>query len=315
MSTWKTDLICAVYYLSSDRRSKRLPTLTDIAVFLRGSDLSRKKIYTHKYDVYGQYVCITNDEVKKGLDDCVGEKLVACKKGYSLTGPGIDFLKQKKPEALVNPYIKRNDAVERGEDYQYIGKYACYYRLDVFKKKSLNELLDRLEGFYSKLSPFSLNHEQIHAWSDCYHTLKCAFEKMPRQYEKLYVIFEYVMPQHRPNSKRSRDDVGIRSDVILVSQTAVLVLEFKQRDEDFEGFVLQAKKYKTRLEKYHSQSKKMKNYSLLVLTKATRYLKKHDGVTTCSKDFLPDLLQLLFETDCEQHPDIKSWLHSPFDEE
>lgn len=36
-----------------------------------------------------------------------------------------------------------------------------YYRLDVFKKKSLNELLDSLEGYHSKVSPDPLEQEQF----------------------------------------------------------------------------------------------------------------------------------------------------------
>lgn len=93
---------------------------------------------------------------------------------------------------------------------------------------------------------------------------------------------------------------------------ATLVLGFKQRSEDFEGFVLQAKKYKTRLDRYHEQARTMRNHSVLVLTKAKKHLKKHDGVTTCSKDYLSDIIQIIFENDCERHEDIKGWLHSAF---
>lgn len=308
----KLDLLCSIKYLSEDRRAKSLPTLSDISIFLRGSDLSRRKAFTHKYDLYGKYVTITNDEVKSGLDALVSEELVRLKGGYSLTREGTAIIAEQKPEALENPYVKTNEAVERGEDYQYIGQYACYYRLDVFKKKTLNELLDNLEGYHSKVSPYPLEEEQVRAWSDCYKTLQECFKTMPKQYENLYVVFEYVLPNHKPGSKRSDGDIGVRSDIVLVSNTSTLVLEFKQRSEDFEGFVLQAKKYKTRLERYHEQARTMRNHSVLVLTKAKKHLKKHDGVTTCSKDYLSDVIQIIFENDSERHTDIKGWLHSPF---
>jgi len=312
LSEIKLNVLCTIKYLSNDRRAKALPSLLDIAIFLRGSDLSRRKAFTHKYDLYGKYEVITNEEVKAYLDELVNEKLITSKGGYSLTKEGTAVIAEQKPEALENPYVKTNEAVERGEDYQYIGQYACYYRLDVFKKKSLNELLDNLEGYHSKVSPYPLEQEQVRAWTDCYKTLQECFKTMPKQYENLYVVFEYVLPNHKPGSKRSDGDIGVRSDVVLVSNTSTLVLEFKQRSEVFEGFVLQAKKYKTRLERYHEQARHMRNHSVLVLTKAKKHLKKHDGVTTCSKDYLADIIQIIFENDSDRHEDIKGWLRAPF---
>ena len=67
----KIELLCAIKYLSDDRRAKRLPTLTDLGVFLRGSDLSRRKTFTHKYHLYGKYKSITNEEIKGMLDECI----------------------------------------------------------------------------------------------------------------------------------------------------------------------------------------------------------------------------------------------------
>ena len=138
MNIFKLDLLCAIKYLSDDRRAKALPSLSDIGIFLRGSDLSRRKAFTHKYDLYGKYDVITNEEVKEYLDELIKDKLIISKGGYYLTKEGVAVIADLKPEALENPYVKTNEAVERGEDYQYIGQYACYYRLDVFKKKSLN---------------------------------------------------------------------------------------------------------------------------------------------------------------------------------
>jgi len=312
MQDIRIDLLCTIKYLSDDRRAKALPALSDIAIFLRGSDLSRRKAFTHKYDIYGKYAEIKNEEVKALLDELAKEKLVLSKGGYSLTKEGTAVIAEQKPEALENPYVKTNEAVERGEDYQYIGQYACYYRLDVFKKKSLNELLDNLEGYHSKVSPYPLQDEQVRAWTDCYKSLQECFKTIPKQYENLYVIFEYVLPNHKPGSKRSDGDIGVRTDIVLVSKTSTLVLEFKQRSEDFEGFVLQAKKYKTRLERYHEQARHMRTHSVLVLTKAKKHLKKHDGVTTCSKDYLSDIIQIIFENDSDRHEDIKGWLRAPF---
>lgn len=308
----KLDLLCAIKYLSDDRRAKNAPRVTDLGIFLRGSDTSRKKAFTHKYDLHGKYKSITNEEIQMILDECVKERLVLQNNGYILSKEGVSVIEKEKPEALLNPYMKGNATVERGEDYCYIGQYACYFRLDVFKKKTLNEILDCLEGYYAKVSPFTLQAEQIRAWTDCYKHLQNAFKEIPQKFHNLYVVFEYVLPTHNPKSKRSVGDVGIRADVVIVSSTATLVLEFKQRDTDFEGFVLQAKKYKTRLEKYHAQAQNMRNSAVLVLSKARKYLKKHEDVISCSSDYLSDIVQIIFENDSERHTDIKGFLHSPF---
>ena len=102
----KIDLLCAIKYLSDDRRAKKLPNLMDLGVFLRGSDLSRRKTFTHKYDLYGKYKSITNDEVKAMLDECAREHLASSNGGFSLTKEGIAMVKENKPEAFINPYIK-----------------------------------------------------------------------------------------------------------------------------------------------------------------------------------------------------------------
>ena len=41
-------------------------------------------------------------------------------------------------------------------------------------------------------------------------------------------------------------------------------------------------------------------------------MKKHDGVTSCSVDYLSDIMQIIFENDRERHTDIKGFLSSQF---
>ncbi len=312
MTELQIDILCTIKYLADDRRSKALPSLSNIGIFLRGSAQSLKKSFMKKYDTYGKYPSITNEEIESILEWLNKSRLISLSKGIVLTEDGTAVLAEKKPTALQNPYVLENEAVANGEEYHYIGQYACYYRLDVFKKKSLNEVLDRLEGYNSKVSPYPLEEEQVRAWTDTYKVLQTAFKDLPKCYNNLYVVFEYVLPTHKPGSKRSEDDNGIRADVILVSKTATMVLEFKQRNNDFEGFVSQAQKYTTRLTRFHGQAMNMKNYTALVLTKASKYLKRHETVTSCSKDYLSDVIQIVFDRDCERHEDIKIWLNADF---
>ncbi len=312
MTELQLDVACTIKYLSDDRRSNEAPSLINIGLFLRGTALSRKKHFMKKYDTYGKYPSISNEEIRTIVEQLNNEGFISRIKGLALTKNGISFLVENKPSAFNNPYVLENGAVANGEEYRYIGQYACYYRLDVFKKKSLNEVLDRLEGYHSKVSPYTLEEKQIRAWTDTYKVLQMAFKDLPKCYSNLYVIFEYVLPTHKPSSKRSRADNGIRADVIIVSKTATMVLEFKQRNDDFEGFVSQAQKYTTRLNRFHVQAMNMKNYTALVLTKANKYLKRHETVTSCSKDYLSDVIQIVFDKDCEKHEDIKSWLNAEF---
>ncbi len=310
MTELQLDILCVIKYLTDDRRSRVLPSSTNIGIFLRASDQSKSKAFMHKYDIYGKYHNITNDEISELLEDLANKKYISS--NNSLTEKGLGIIAEKRPNAMKNPYELANDAIANGEEYYYIGQYACYYRLDVFRKKSLNEVLDRLEGFNAKVSPYPIEPEQIRAWTDTYNVLQKSFKELPTKYNELYVIFEYVLPTHKPGSKRSENDNGIRADVVLVSKTATMVLEFKQRNNDFEGFVSQAQKYTTRLSRFHAQAMHMKNYTALVLTKADKYLKRHETVTSCSKDYLADILQIVFDNDCERLEDIKSWLNAKF---
>jgi len=309
MESKDSSILCSVYWLSTDRRAKSLPKVSDIGVFLRGTDLSRNKAFYHKYDLYAQYPDISNDEIENIVAALKKKKLVVYEAGYRLTKAGKDYLMSIKPDAFNNLYV---NAQTRGTVDHYIGRYLAYNRVGVFKKKSLNEWLDRMEGRYAQVSPYELDEEQTRAWTDCHKVLQATFEALPKIYEDLFVIFEYVLPNHKPGSKRSEEDDGVRADAILVSDKRAVVLEFKQRDVDFEGFVLQAGKYKTRLERYHQQSKDMDIDAVLVLTKKKQYLQKHDSVITCSKDMLPFTLQQIFNDEVGRHQDIKAWLNSEF---
>lgn len=302
-------ILCAIKWLSEDRRAKSNPKVSDIGTFLRGSDVSRSKTFYHKYEFYARYPSLGNDDIEHIIEKLKKQKMVIGDVGYQLSKSGREHLMLVKPSAFENLYL--NTQTQEVIDH-YIGSYLSYNRVGVLKKKTLNEWLDRMEGRYAQVSPHNLDEEQIRAWMDCYKVLQDTFASLPKQYEDLYAVFEYVLPNYKPGSKRSVDDDGVRADVILVSKDRSVVLEFKQRDVDFEGFVLQTGKYKTRLERYHEQSKEMQVDAVLVLTKRKNYRQSHENVVTCSKDMLSMVLQDLFDGDIIKHEDIKGWLHSKF---
>ncbi len=314
MTDLQLDILCAIKYLTDDRRSKEPTSIDVLGIFFRASDKSKRKTFMHKYDIYGKYPDVLNREIDGIVGWLKTGGFLLKTDSLCLSKKGLDYIKTHRPLALKNPYEFENQSLNDGGKYEYIGKYACYYRLDVFKKKSLNEILDRLEGFNSTVSPYPLTREQVTAWEDSYKVLQDSFKDLPAKYNSLYVVLEYVLPLHNPNSRKSNDDNGIRADVILVSRTATMVVEFKQREDDFEGFVRQAVKYTTRLKKYHTGAKPMRHHTVLVLTKASKYLKRHDGATTCSKDYLSDIIQIAFDADYERNEGIKGWLQSSFKE-
>ena len=193
-----------------------------------------------------------------------------------------------------------------------LGSYAAYYTVGGFLNKTQDKVIKSLKNNYSRVCDYSLEEEQIKAWKDCLNVLKGSLSELPDSYNNLNIVFEYVLPQNKPGTMKALKGNTVRPDVLIISSDTVLVLEFKQHDDPFEGFFSQAKKYQTRIERYHAQSREMTVKSLLVLTKAINCSGGEDGVSFCSPDLLSEaILNALGETP-KKHPNIQQWLDSEF---
>ena len=191
-----------------------------------------------------------------------------------------------------------------------LGNCAAYYTIRGFLNKSQDEFLKSLKKNYHKVSDFELEEGQIKAWKDCYNVLHESLSALPASYNNCWIVFEYVLPKHKPGSKKFLDEIHIRADALLISADTVLVLEFKQFKDPF-GFK-QAKKYQARIEAYHAQSQDMAVYPLLVLTKAVDYVDNVEEVYGCSPDRLAKEIIYLCGDKPNTSLNINCWLDSDF---
>lgn len=177
--------------------------------------------------------------------------------------------------------------------------------------------LEEMIRNFSLVSDDGLSDEQCRAWISCRNELVKTLKKLPEAYKDIWLVFEYVLPKHKPGTKKAETERGIRPDVLIVGKEFVTVLEFKQRKLEgdgsvFAGYVSQAGKYVTRLNKYHAGSRDKYVAPVVVLTLARDYLADNDSYVVCSADRLADALVLLNGETPESitYKDMESWLAS-----
>ena len=220
----------------------------------------------------------------------------------------IDWLSQRKPGLFA--------LAEKGGDpimaKIQLGNYAWYVSYGNLVSKKDEDFLPRMIKGYPKTNSHPLNKSQIRAWANCHEVLKETFKSLPHEYKNIWVVFEYVLPKHKPSSNKFLSEQHIPADVLLISKDTVLVLEFKQKKDPFVGHFRQANKYKNRIIDYHVESEEMEVKALLVLTKATGYLGESEGIPGCSPDFLGNEIVRLMGEHPKSHPNITNWLSSEF---
>lgn len=194
----------------------------------------------------------------------------------------------------------------------YIGNYAYTCKLGTLTKRSAEAWLKDMEKGSIRVSGHSITREQRVAWTDCFQTLQECVTALPKEFRKLDVVFEYVLPRHQPGTQKAAEDNGIRADVLLISNKTVMVLEFKRREDVFMGHVRQARKYRTRIQKYHKGSIGMNKKTILVLTAGAGVSEQRSKVSVRSRDLLAEEIQRLFEPEPQPHKDIEAWLSSGF---
>ena len=160
------------------------------------------------------------------------------------------------------------------------------------------------------------SESQIRAWENCYEVLHAVLRQLTEEQRRFYLVFEYVLPVHDPASSRFVGENHCRADVTLVSRDTVFVLEFKDRDDSFEGLFRAAEKYQRRFENYHVESRGMKIESMLVQTTAHDLLDAQPGfsgalIPTCSPDHLAEEIRKRMG-EHPQYPNITRWIESEF---
>ncbi len=149
----------------------------------------------------------------------------------------------------------------------FIGKCTVHGKAGrILTPDGKDEWLAKMVKRYPKVSPFSLTSQQQRAWGNSYDVLHDTFEKLPSEYGKLELIFEYVLPLHNPAQPTEAEDPGVRPDVILLAKNALCVLEFKDRSDPYPHCHQQARKYCDRLQRWHVESIGMDKKAIAIFT-------------------------------------------------
>lgn len=224
----------------------------------------------------------------------------------------------RKEEKAARSQLHVERSIEKRAKYyenlrnQQLGKCAMFITARNLLTKTEDRFVHKLKHNFHKVTDYELSDGQIRAWRNCYQVLTKTFSGLPEAYGNLWVVFEYVLPQHAPGTNRFVDEKHIRSDVILVSRDVAMVLEFKQSAEAFDGYYRQANKYRRRLKRFHEESDGMAIEAVLVLTRAEDYTGALGDVKGCSPDRLFFELKKCFGESPELHPNITRWLNSDF---
>ena len=196
-----------------------------------------------------------------------------------------------------------------------VGNYGVHFPLcDVLDHK--NDILRTLRKNYKRVSDFKLEKSEKESWTSSLDILRAAYLTLGPAFGHLDVVMEYVLPRFKPGTKKSLTEHPIRADVLMVSSKTVLVLEFKRRDAEFKsGYVKQAGKYQTRIQRFHTASSNMIIKSIVVLTEEKNHVSSFGNVASCSADKLGDVIGLMFEPDPQTHSSFEEWINSEFHEE
>lgn len=179
-----------------------------------------------------------------------------------------------------------------------ISDRCCYVStVQEFQKQDPDTWLKTMkEAFGRVFVNYPLDDEQIMAWVDCFPYMQKAL-KDAEQPESNYIVFEYKLPQ----------EGGRRPDVLLISASTIVVIEFKMHQHlertDFDQLV----DYCRDLQNYHVASRNMKIIRILVSTGAKGLFEKRKNVHVRSGD------QLHFGCHSTEPFDIDAWIHSAYE--
>jgi len=70
---------------------------------------------------------------------------------------------------------------------------------------------------------------QCRAWISFRKELVRTLKKLPESYGDVWLVFEYVLPKHKPGTKKAENERGIRPDVLIVGKEFVTVLDVRNR--------------------------------------------------------------------------------------
>lgn len=185
--------------------------------------------------------------------------------------------------------------------------HSCYFPVDSFLRLSESDWLRKMK----RHAAFPPTDGMIKSWIDSFRVLHTALSKLPDEYKNLYIVFEYALPKSVQKFEQTSTSYYY-ADAVLLSKKRVVVLEFKQKKEDYFGDAHQARKYRRRIQCLHDASRGMSKGAILVLTKAQNLRSSYYKVECCSADLLANVIVEQFSRCCTRHPDPSGWCSSTF---
>lgn len=181
---------------------------------------------------------------------------------------------------------------------------ACCYaaKMKEFMSISKAEWKKEMRSAFKEEVDLPLSSSQIDAWDDCFEVLQ---KELSNNDLNFSIIFEYVLPYEN----------GRRPDVLLVSEEAVIILEFKRKSLVLTEDLDQAADYGRDIREYHFESRNKKAIvPMLVLTRGNEINYIEKGVRICSSENLQANIDAVVDELGSVTPcDADAWIYSKYE--
>jgi len=184
--------------------------------------------------------------------------------------------------------------------YGWAGSVAEYL------KTSENNFIESLSIHQNVSLNENPSSSQLSAWINCHRILSKLFRELAdvdSEMENLCIIFEYELPRER----------GRRPDVLLLNNSQVIVLEFKDFSTSTPAFIDQVSSYARDLKHYHAGSHNLEVIPVLILTRARNLFEQVGNVLITGEDSLKNNLVNLVRLSKTNTIDLKSWINSDYE--
>lgn len=186
-------------------------------------------------------------------------------------------------------------------------KYCYKGYMDEFLSIDLQNWLSIMKENYENNRGDFADQAIIGSWIDCFNHLKRYFEKY--RGKRYYLIFEYELELGS----------GRRTDVIVLMERDVVILEFKEKEEVKRKDKLQLQDYVSNIYGYHIESRENHITPVLVETRKTSYLEElqttsyleDSKIIVCSPDRLNTIMDGLNGEEIGYDP--ATWIESSYE--
>ena len=188
-----------------------------------------------------------------------------------------------------------------------VGDTPCGWHGTVSRFLALDQasLLQALQARHLKVMGMHPDGGQIEAWRGEYRILTAVLSDLTRttpRASRWAVVFEYELPRER----------GRRPDVVILTGSQVLVLEFKESSLLLRAHVDQVAAYARDLSEYHAASHDKLTDPVLVLTRGAEQWRAVGDVTVVNPDGLREAIAALEKRAPDEPVDTEAWINADY---